>query len=104
MKSVDESLVCGAPSAPVWAVPGVVDCLAPEKGLLLVEIDNIFCRDFILKIKLPLLPVSPHTGFFSLPACRSHQHYGTHVVGKAHQSTVDIIHGRASVPFTTRLH
>ena len=48
--------------------------------------------------------MSLHAGFFSLPACFSHQHYGTHVVGGAHQSTVDIIHDRASVPFTTRLH
>ena len=32
----DESLVCvhSIPSAPVWAVPGVVDCLAPQEGLL----------------------------------------------------------------------
>ena len=34
----DESLVCelhSFPSAPVWAVPGVVDCLAPQESLLL---------------------------------------------------------------------
>ena len=33
----DESLVCklhSFPSAPVWAVPGVVDCLAPQESLL----------------------------------------------------------------------
>ena len=30
----NESLVCGIPSAPIWAVPGVVDCLAPKEGLL----------------------------------------------------------------------
>ena len=30
----NESLVCGIPSAPIWAVPGVVDCLAPQEGLL----------------------------------------------------------------------
>ena len=75
-----------------------------KKPKVLVEINNRFCSDLFLKIKLPLLSVSPHAGFFSLPACRSHQPYGTHVVGGAHQSTIDIIHGRASVPFTTRLH
>ena len=31
----DESLVCvhSIPSAPVWAVPGVADCLVPQEGL-----------------------------------------------------------------------
>ena len=32
-------------------------------------------------------------GFFSHPACCSHQHYGTHVVGEAHGSAVYIHHG-----------
>ena len=71
-----------------------------KKPKVLEEMYDTFCSDLFLKIKLLLLPVSPHAGFLSLSACRSHQHYGTHVVGKAHQSTVDIIHGRASVPFT----
>ena len=75
-----------------------------KKPKVLVGIDNRFCSDLFLKIKFRLLPVSPQDGLFSLPACFSHQHYGTHVVGEAHQSTVDIIHGRASVPCTTRLH
>ena len=75
-----------------------------KKPKVLVGIDNRFCSDLFLKIKLPLLVVLPWAGFFSLPACCSHQHHGTHVVGEAHQSTIDIIHGHASVPFTTRLH
>ena len=71
-----------------------------KKPKVLVEINNRFYIDLFLKIKLPHLPVSPHAEFFSLPACRSHQHFGTHVVGEAHWSAVDIDHGQAGVAFS----
>ena len=62
----------------------IKDWTRNKKPRVLVEIDNRFCSDLFPKIKLPLLPVSPHAGFFSLPAFRSHQHYRTDVIGVRH--------------------
>ena len=62
----------------------IKDWTRNKKPRVLIEIDNRFCSDLFPKIKLPLLPVSPHAGFFSLPAFRSHQHYRTNIVDVRH--------------------